>query len=271
MVTTNVGGNPLITTVVSTNTLHPQYTKTVDEIQQEREEGENMWTLPPSMISLTVEDIAIAQGDMTAADFNTRNQSPFLQTQPSMRNQSLFHQTQPSFTSSMPSTSSTNISTAESLFTAPSSTYKDKKTNNSLGVRSERLTNFRSTLPDQRTSAATASVHLQPIIPADIHPQQLPSSQESLSGQVDAEKIVGDIINSCEDDCNDFYFDEYGKSLENTMAKTAPLERTRKPVAESSEFIMSIEEFAGTTRDKVFVPSQEESNLDIEEQVPGET
>ena len=42
---------------------------------------------------------------------------------------------------------------------------------------SERLTNFRSTLPDQRTSAATASVHLQPIIPADIHPQQLPSSQ----------------------------------------------------------------------------------------------
>ena len=27
MVTTNVGGNPLITAVVSTNTLHPQYTK----------------------------------------------------------------------------------------------------------------------------------------------------------------------------------------------------------------------------------------------------
>ena len=34
---------------------------------------------------------------------------------------------------------------------------------------------------------------------------------------------------------------------------------------------MSIEEFAGTTQDKVFVPSQEESDLDIEEQVPGET
>ena len=94
MLTTNMGGNPLITAVVSpSNTLHPQYTKTVDKIQQEREEGENMWTLPLSMISLTGEDIAIVQGDMTAADLNTRNQSPFLQTQPSMRNQSLFCQT----------------------------------------------------------------------------------------------------------------------------------------------------------------------------------
>ena len=92
-----------------------------------------------------------------------------------------------------------------------------------------------------------------------------------MSGQVDAEKIVGNIINSCEDDYNDFYFDKYGKSLENTTTKTAPLERARKPAAACAEFIMSIEEFAGTTQDKVFVPSQEESDLNIEEQVPGES
>ena len=47
---------------MSTNTAHPDYIKTPEEIQDEQEEGESLWTIPPSLIPPTFEDIAIASG-----------------------------------------------------------------------------------------------------------------------------------------------------------------------------------------------------------------
>ena len=42
------------------------------------------------------------------------------------------------------------------------------------------------------------------------------------------------------------------------------MERAKKPVAACAEDIMILEEFTGTTHDEVYVPSQEESDVEIE-------
>ena len=49
-------------------------------------------------------------------------------------------------------------------------------------------------------------------------------SQQSAAEEIDQEKIVYDIIDGCEDDKNEFFFDEFGGQLENTASKIAPLE-----------------------------------------------
>ena len=50
------------------------------------------------------------------------------------------------------------------------------------------------------------------------------SPQQSAAEEIDQDKIVDDIIDGCEDDKNDFFFDEFGGQLENTASKIAPLQ-----------------------------------------------
>ena len=255
VLTTTLSVNPSITAVMSTNTAHPDYVKTPEEIQDEQEEGESLWTIPPSLIPPTFEDIAIASG-LPLDIIGNPNQHVAIQQSQQIRKSSYSGSTnQPP----------TNPGVSNLFTSSPKST-----TNPLLGLKSASLTDFRSSIPARKTPKASHLVASQNLISdSDSVITRISSSQESLCGQVDAEKIVGEIIAACEDDGKDFYFDEFGSALENTTAKKAPLERAKKPVAACAENIMSLEEFAGTTRDAVYVPSQEESDVEIESETWG--
>ena len=81
MLTATVSNNPSITDVMSTNTQHPQYVKTAEEIEEEQEEGESLWTIPPSLIPPTLEDIAFTSGLSLDTIANTEAHVAFQQSQ----------------------------------------------------------------------------------------------------------------------------------------------------------------------------------------------
>ena len=285
VLTTTFSANPPITAVMSTNTRHPDYVKTQEEIQDEQEEGESLWTIPPSLIPPTFEDIAIASG-LPLDTLGNLNQHAAIQqsqqirkssypgytnhpaTNPSVSNSFTSSQKTTPKKSSCPTTTHqtpTNPGVSNSFTSSPKST-----TNPLFGPKSASLPDFRSFIPERKTPNAS---HLTASQTSNLDSESvitpISSSQESLCHHVDAEKIVHEIIAACEDDGKDFYFDEFGCVLENTTAKKAPLERAKKPVAACAEDIMTLEDFAGTTRDAVYLASLEESDVEIEGEMVG--
>ena len=89
------------------------------------------------------------------------------------------------------------------------------------------------------------------------------TNQERVSEGTDEERIITDMLNGCQDDTNGYYFDEYGVGLCSTQGNDPPSRpQTDDPYLD--EVLMTLEEFAGVQNNQLFIPSQEDSDVEPE-------
>ena len=156
-----------------------------------------------------------------------------------------------------PSVSQLHQSPASELRQSPASELRQSPSIASATVSSRAsslsiITPFTSAIPAHREHFGEASS------------SQPTNSQQSASDETNDEAIVNDIISGCIDDEKEFFFDEMGSTLVNTSSKLPPVERPEVPNCTTSEAIMSFADFAGPERDPFFLPSKEDSDVEVE-------